>query len=287
MTAESPLSRSKCTSGYSGTICSPSARPRVCGIREAAKRYTELEVVRIRGTNRNSAVRTKGAKCTLGTAEHAPLGPAKRRRRTPETAESEILDAAERLIRRVPFRDLTIGRLMAATSLRRSSFYQYFRDVYDVLGRLAQRHVKFFLEKSQRFAGLDLLGEETAAIVHAGVVGNCKIHRKYRHFHRLLVQTSAIDPAVRRIYRSYIQELACNLAEHIKYAQSKGIATWLDPEETAFAMCLMTESYIFERIVVGRSTDIVKVADTLETIWDHIVYGEIPHRGARHDPKKA
>ena len=53
---------------------------------------------------------------------------ARRRRRTPEEAEGEILDAAEAFLREHPFRDLTIDEVMDGTGLSRPSFYVYFRD---------------------------------------------------------------------------------------------------------------------------------------------------------------
>ena len=52
----------------------------------------------------------------------------RRRRRTPEEAEREILDAAEAFLRERPFRDLTIDEVMDGTGLSRPSFYVYFRD---------------------------------------------------------------------------------------------------------------------------------------------------------------
>ena len=54
--------------------------------------------------------------------------PPKRRRRSPESAEREILDAAESFLRERPFRDLTVDEVMARTTLSRPSFYVYFRD---------------------------------------------------------------------------------------------------------------------------------------------------------------
>src|SRR6185295_5128358 len=63
----------------------------------------------------------------------------KRRRRRPEEAETEILEAAERFLRKWPFRDLQVANLMDATGLRRSSFYHYFRDRHDVVVRLVEK----------------------------------------------------------------------------------------------------------------------------------------------------
>jgi AcrR family transcriptional regulator len=62
-----------------------------------------------------------------------------RRRRSPEQAEAEILDAAERLLRSEPLAELTVSRVMRDTTLTRNAFYVYFRDRYDLVARLVDR----------------------------------------------------------------------------------------------------------------------------------------------------
>ena len=51
----------------------------------------------------------------------------RRRRRTPEVAEAEIVAAAESLLRERSFRELTVDEVMRRTDLSRPSFYVYFR----------------------------------------------------------------------------------------------------------------------------------------------------------------
>ena len=207
----------------------------------------------------------------------------KRRRRTPDRAESEILEAAERLLRRLPFRKLTVNGLMATTSLRRPSFYQYFDDLYQVLAKLAERHVKVVSQLTERYAqyivGMsegDLVSDESAVVRRTNFVELCQEHRKHRYFHRLLMQSSALDPRVRRIYRSYVRALGRNSADLIRQLQDRGIALSLDPDETGLALSLMSEFYIFQRVVDGPLSDLKKVADTLTTIWEKVIYGELP-----------
>ena len=206
----------------------------------------------------------------------------KRRRRAPDIAESEILEAAERLLRRVPFRKLTIGGLMATTGLRRPSFYQYFDDLYQVLARLAQRHVKIVSQYVQRYterilnmSDVDMASAEGAAIRRGQWLQFSKAYRRNRHFHRLLIRSSSLDPEVRRIYRSYVGEMAQQTADLIRGLQGRGIATSLDPDETGLALHLMTESYMFEKMD-GHAPDVGKVANTMERIWEKVIYGELP-----------
>jgi AcrR family transcriptional regulator len=67
------------------------------------------------------------------------------RRHAPEEARREILGSAARFLREHHFRDLTIGEVMAGTTLSRPAFYQYFRDVHDLI-------VSFFARYRGRYA---------------------------------------------------------------------------------------------------------------------------------------
>src|SRR3954464_13949932 len=64
------------------------------------------------------------------------LEPRRRRRRSPEAAEREIVDAAEALLRERPFRELTVDEVMRRTGLSRPSFYVYFRDRHELVLRV-------------------------------------------------------------------------------------------------------------------------------------------------------
>ena len=63
----------------------------------------------------------------------------KRTRRTRESAQAEILDAASGLLAEGDFRDLTVSAVMARTGMKRAAFYNYFADRNDlVIGLLGR-----------------------------------------------------------------------------------------------------------------------------------------------------
>src|ERR1043165_257912 len=77
--------------------------------------------------------------------------PQKRRRRSPESAEREILAAAEAFLRERPFRDLTVDEVMARTTLSRPSFYVYFRDRHPLAVRLVEGIGAELFDMSERW----------------------------------------------------------------------------------------------------------------------------------------
>src|SRR5215211_3945109 len=78
----------------------------------------------------------------------------RRRRRTPEVAEREIVAAAEELLRERPFRELTVDEVMRRTDLSRPSFYVYFRDRHHLVLRVVEHLGTELWTMSERwFAG--------------------------------------------------------------------------------------------------------------------------------------
>src|ERR687885_2169533 len=75
----------------------------------------------------------------------------RRRRRTPEVAEREIVAAAEALLRERPFRDLTVDEVMRRTELSRPSFYVHFRDRYQLMLRVVERIRRELFAMSERW----------------------------------------------------------------------------------------------------------------------------------------
>src|SRR5215208_3350882 len=66
----------------------------------------------------------------------APKAEPRRRRRSREEAEGEILEAAAELLRERPLHAVNVSAIMERTTLSRKSFYVYFRDRYELLTRL-------------------------------------------------------------------------------------------------------------------------------------------------------
>src|SRR5204862_85399 len=91
-----------------------------------------------------------------------------RRRRRPEEAEAEILDAAESLLRERTPDELSVSSVMAATTLTCNAFYVYFSDRYELLARLVERlradAAEVLAEGGEEDAAADRLRAATALL---------------------------------------------------------------------------------------------------------------------------
>ena len=195
---------------------------------------------------------------------------AKRRRRRPEEAEGEILDAAERFLRKRPFRDLQVANLMDATGLRRSSFYHYFRDRHDVVVRLVEKLGAELVPVNELWFGDE---NDPIASLREGYQQVGEFWAKHGPVLRAIAEAAIHDRKVEKAHRAFVERITRGTAERIRADVARGRTPSLDPDETARALILMSESFLNERLGRGGRHDWRPVIDTLSKIWLRTLYG--------------
>ena len=197
----------------------------------------------------------------------------RRRRRTPQEAEAEIVGAAEALLRERPFRELTVDEVMRRTELSRPSFYVYFRDRHHLVLRVVERMGADLMAMSDRWfqGGQDGPTEIREALTQ--IVGSFE---RYGPVLKALADAAADDPRVEEVYDSLQQSFIDAIAEHIEVEQQAGNALPLDAREAARAILWMEERYL--RAQFGRPGEATltndEIVDLLATIITRVIYGE-------------
>jgi TetR/AcrR family transcriptional regulator, ethionamide resistance regulator len=199
-----------------------------------------------------------------------PGDPPRRRRRRPDEAEREILDAARALLAERPSHEVTVGAIMAATTLSRKSFYVYFRDRYELLMRLVQPL------RAERDAIVDELwrdGADLAAGGRAAMLGLAGLYARHGRVLRALAEASSQDREAKRAWREFLEPVIAAHADKIREELELGRIEGIDPEPTARALIGMNLQYFFDRLVDDPRPDLEATADTLLTIWLRALYG--------------
>ncbi len=189
----------------------------------------------------------------------------KRRRRSPESAEREILDAAESFLRERPFRDLTVDEVMARTTLSRPSFYVYFRDRHHLVVRLVEGIGGELFEQADRW--LRGTGDPRAE-VRAALSGVAGVYAEHGLVLAAIADAAGHDPGVESTYRDLIERFIATAAVRIEREPTTGVP----PEETARALVWMNERYLREALGRHPQTPVATVIDTLWTIWVRTLY---------------
>jgi AcrR family transcriptional regulator len=193
----------------------------------------------------------------------------RRRRRTPEVAEGEIVAAAEALLRERPFRELTVDEVMRRTDLSRPSFYVYFRDRHHLILRVVEHLGNELRTMSQRWYTGSGDGPAQAREAMEGFV---QVYAQHGAVLRALADAATDDPEVERVYSGLVHEFVDVTARHIEAEMEAGRVLPLDAKETARALVWMMERYL-NRSMGHNRTRRGTVADTLTTIWTRVLYG--------------
>ena len=202
---------------------------------------------------------------------NSPLGKPRRRRRKPEAAESEILNAAEQFLRESPLCDMTVDDIMSRTGLSRPSFYEYFRDRNQLVIKLAERVgaqnatiVAKWLTSANPVEDLRPVTNETVELaVSQG------------HLLRALADAANSDHQVETTYRREMQAAIDKTAQRIRDDAVNGLVKLdgIDAQHLATALILMNSAYLIEAMGRRPQADPKTVAETLIAIWSRVLYG--------------
>lgn len=194
----------------------------------------------------------------------------RRRRRSPEVAEREIIAAAEELLREHPFRDLTVDEVMRRTELSRPSFYVYFRDRHDLVLRMFERFGAEQWESSERWFQGTGSGEERFRDALEGIV---ELWVRHGPVMNALADAATVDPDVELALSSLQQGFIDATTKHIEAEIASGRVLPLDAGETARALSLMTDRYLLATLGRTRTASPETVLETIATIWTRTLYG--------------
>jgi AcrR family transcriptional regulator len=198
---------------------------------------------------------------SIGTSETR-----RRRRRSPESAEREILDAAEAFLAERPFRDLSVDEVMARTTLSRPSFYVYFRDRNQLLGRLVEGI------GGELFDGANIWLQGDGD-VHASLAAVAGVYARHGLVLGAIADAAGHDPVAESTYRSLIDRFVDATAARIAQDVEAGLIEPLDATETARALVWMSERYLKETLGRVPQAPVATVTRTLPEIWTRALYG--------------
>jgi AcrR family transcriptional regulator len=205
----------------------------------------------------------------MGTSQQ-PLARRRRPRHDPADSEREILQAAEELIRERPFREVSVQRIMLRTGLARPAFYVHFRDLGEVLLRVAERIGTEVERASEKWLANDGGSEED--LLEALQRGN-EVYFAHGALLRALADAAPADARAEDAYFGVVERLAEVVAQRVSSEQAAGrIRPTLDARQTARALVWMNERFLYQAVCTG-SPDARGVTATLGQIWLATLYG--------------
>jgi AcrR family transcriptional regulator len=212
---------------------------------------------------------------TGSATEYAPLvaaatGARKRRRRAPEEARREILDAAERLIKGGSPQDLSVTAVMDGTTLTRNAFYVYFANRYALVAALVDRLRAEADRAMDAFTGG--MGDPSEGGRRA-IETAARLYADHGELLRALAEAAERDPAAARAWRAFTEPSHRILTRWVREEMRAGRVHGIDPEPVVRALVAMNRACFFEQLVGKPNPDVEGVARMLQTIWTRTLYG--------------
>jgi AcrR family transcriptional regulator len=188
--------------------------------------------------------------------------PAQRRRRAPQDARQEILDATRQLIAERPVHEVTVLAIMGRTTLSRKSFYVYFRDRSELILALVRPL------RAQADAALEewAMAAEPVPAGRTALRAAARLYRQHGAILRALFWASADDPdlaAARDGLTAPVIEAALRVIGPV--------AADRDPERlraTVSALVTMNVHSLLALPADAADAELDQLVDTLAGIWE-------------------
>jgi TetR/AcrR family transcriptional regulator, ethionamide resistance regulator len=209
----------------------------------------------------------------MATSSRIELRNRHRRRRA--AAERQILEAAERLLRERPYRDLTVDDVMAAAGQSRTAFYRHFRDRQDLVVRLLNDLGAEMFELAAAWlvgTGDPLVeGRQATAQLVEAWAGNGPLLRA-------ISEAASHDEEVETAYRALMQTFIDASAGRLEREAAALGVSHAGVRETAVALCWMTERYLSVTFATPGAGDPAVATEVLHGIWMRAAYRLEPPR---------
>ena len=186
------------------------------------------------------------------------------------------MDSAVRFLWEHNFRDLTIGKLMGDTPLSRPAFYQYFKDLHELIESLLSEVEAVMHQTAHPWISGE--GEPIAALWESlkGVVQTCVDHGP---IFRAVAEAAPLDERLERTWSAFIGDWDDLVEARIKAQQRDGlISKSLHARRIANALNSLDTALLIAEFGRRPQGDPKAVLETLHHIWVSTLYRELPRK---------
>jgi len=181
-----------------------------------------------------------------------------------------ILNAALEFVWLHPFRDMTVNALMASTGLSRSAFYQYFKDLHEVMETLlGTLEDEIFEVSAPWITGVG----DPVALMHETLAGLIHLCHERGPFLRAFTDAAATDERFEEAWRQFLGQFDDVTSARIEADQAQGLIPGFDVRPVAIALTRLNASTIIEAFGQRPRRQPEPVRESLARIWISTLYG--------------
>lgn len=187
-----------------------------------------------------------------------------------ERTRAAILNAALDFIWTHPFRDMTVNSLMARTGVGRSAFYQYFKDLHEVMEALLDVLQTDIFEAAQPW----IVGVgDPVALVHESLTGVMRVCYTRGPLLRAIADAATFDERFEKNWNQFLGGFDNASCDRIEADQKQGLIPAFDARPVAIALTRLDAYTILEAFGQHPRKQPEPILDALFRIRASTLYG--------------
>ena len=184
-------------------------------------------------------------------------------RQTRQESRDRIVRAAEQLVRKRSYSDLTVDELMSEAGLGRTIFYRHFDDLGDLLMRTSREAIEQLWEAQSRLIA-QRPGDPRPAFEAAA-----EVYQQHGPLLRCVREAAAVDERVAEGYEAMRRRFDDFAEQALREVMRDNAPR--DLAETARALNLMNETYLTDAFGREPRVSAETAVQTLAEIWDAVI----------------
>lgn len=166
---------------------------------------------------------------------------------------------------------MTVNSLMATTSITRSAFYRYFKDVHELMENLLMRLESEILEGASPWFSDD---GDPVALLYESLAAEVRICYRRGPFLKAVSDDAGNNARLEAAWNGFLDRFDCAVGERIAADQELGLIEDFDPRPVATALNRV-DAYTFIRAFGQRPRSRPEpVLDGNARVWISTLYGQ-------------
>lgn len=187
-----------------------------------------------------------------------------------ERTRAEILDAAFEFLWSRPFREMTVNSLMASTAVSRPAFYQYFRDLHELMESLLETLEAEVLSGAQPwFHGAG----DPVALLDESLDELVRICHMRGPFLKAVADAATTDRQMEDAWNGFLGRFDDAVAARIAADQDSGLIAKFEARPLAVALNRLDAYTLIQAFGRHPRGQIEPVKQAIKRLWIAALYG--------------
>lgn len=189
--------------------------------------------------------------------------------RKSDRTRAAILSGALEFLWAHPFRDMTVAALMSITGVSRSAFYQYFKDLHELMDTLLKDvEVAIFEAVEPWFKD----NGDAIILLNQSLTGLVEVCYEQGPILRAVADASTTDEHLEHAWADFLTEFDDAVSNHIEKHQEAGLIPKFEARPVAIALNRLDASLFIDAFGHHPRSNPEQVREAITRIWVSTLY---------------